>query len=147
MVTEKQKQEYKQYVESQTPNHNIFKDFGTTPKDYDLIVTGDLGVYGTKFLHKLVNDEGYDISNNHMDCGEKIFSKTEQDTHAGGSGCGCCAVTFSGYLLKKMKLEELKKILFAPTGALLTQVSTNLKETVPAISHALVIERNEVVKK
>jgi stage V sporulation protein AD len=123
-----------------------FKDFGTRPGDYDLIITGDLGVYGKEIACKLVNDEGYDISQNHMDCGVEIYSDKEQDTHAGGSGCGCSAVTFSAMIMNKFKIGELKKILFVPTGALLTTVSTNLKETIPAIAHALVIERNEVSK-
>ena len=116
------------------------KDFDRKPEDYDKIVTGDLGVVGKEILCKLLADQGYDISNVHMDCGIEIYDNPEQDTHAGGSGCGCSAVTLAGYLMQELKAKRLKRILFVPTGALLSTVSFNEGQSVPGIAHAVVIE-------
>ena len=117
-----------------------FKDFNRAPKDYDLIVTGDLGYVGQEILWKLVKDEGYDISNNHADCGIEIFDKEEQGTQSGGSGCGCSATTLSAYFLPKIASGELKRVLFVPTGAMLSQVSFNEGQNVPGTAHGVVLE-------
>ncbi len=119
-----------------------FKDFNREPKDYDLIVTGDLGYVGQEILWKLVKDEGYDISNNHADCGIEIFDKEEQGTQSGGSGCGCSATTLSAYFLPKISSGELKRVLFVPTGAMLSQVSFNEGQNVPGTAHGVVLEYN-----
>lgn len=117
-----------------------FKDFNCKPEDYDKIVTGDLGSVGQKILFKLLSDQGYDISKVHMDCGMEIYNDPEQDTHAGGSGCGCSAVTLAGKLMHEFKCGQIRKILFVPTGALLSTVSYNEGQSVPGIAHAVVIE-------
>ncbi len=117
-----------------------FKDFNRTPSDYDLIVTGDLGYVGQEILWKLVKDEGYDISKNHTDCGIEIFDKEEQGTQSGGSGCGCSAVTLSAHFLPKLESGSIKRILFVPTGAMLSQVSFNEGQNVPGTAHGVVIE-------
>lgn len=117
-----------------------FKDFNRGPKDYDLIVTGDLGYVGQEILWKLVKDEGYDISGNHTDCGIEIFDKEEQGTQSGGSGCGCSATTLSAYFLPKIASGELKRVLFVPTGAMLSQVSFNEGQNVPGTAHGVVLE-------
>lgn len=117
-----------------------FKDFDCRPEDYDKIVTGDLGCVGQEILWKLLKDQGYDITNVHMDCGMEIYDDPEQDTHAGGSGCGCSAVTLAGKLMHDFRTGQLKKILFVPTGALLSTVSYNEGQSVPGIAHAVVIE-------
>lgn len=119
------------------------KDFKRTPEDYDKIVTGDLGIVGKKSLCKLLMDQGIDISGVHMDCGIEIFDGPEQDTHAGGSGCGCSAVTLAGKLMNEIRSGELNRILFVPTGALLSTVSYNEGQTVPGIAHAVVIEKRK----
>ena len=116
------------------------KDYGRQPEDYDRIVTGDLGSVGKEILCKLLLDQGYDISNVHIDCGMEIYDDPEQDTHAGGSGCGCSAVTLAGKLLQEMRDGLLQRILFVPTGALLSTVSYNEGKSVPGIAHAVVIE-------
>lgn len=116
------------------------QDFGRKPKDYDRIVTGDLGKVGKGILIKLLNDNGYDILDEHMDCGIEIYDNSEQDTHSGGSGCGCSAVTLAGYILDKLKKREWNRVLFVPTGALLSTVSFNEGQTVPGIAHAVIIE-------
>ena len=117
-----------------------FKDFGSQPEDYDKIITGDLGSVGQKVLIDLLRDKGYDISAVHMDCGIEIFDAKTQDTHAGGSGCGCSAVTLSAYVLKQIEEGVWKKVLFMPTGALLSKTSFNEGQSVPGIAHALVLE-------
>ncbi len=117
-----------------------FKDFNLDYNYYDLIITGDLGHVGKELVLKLLKDENIDISNCYSDCGVEIFDKAKQDTHAGGSGCGCSAVTFSGMLYDKMLKGELKKILFIPTGALLSTTSIQQGASIPAIAHAVAIE-------
>ena len=116
------------------------KDFGRQVEDYDRIVTGDLGYVGQDILFDLMKKKGYDIKTKHMDCGMTIFDQQIQDTHAGGSGCGCAAVTLSAYILPKIKKGEWKRILFVPTGALMSTVSFNEGASVPGIAHAIVLE-------
>lgn len=117
-----------------------FEDFGRTPDDYDLIVTGDLGVVGRDLVLDLLKKKGYDLTEKYFDCGIAIFDDQTQDTHAGGSGCGCSAVTLAGYLLPKLESKELKRILFLPTGALLSTVSFNEGQSIPGICHGVVLE-------
>lgn len=117
------------------------KDLGLTPDYYDKIVTGDLGTVGSEILLDLLKAEGYDITKQHMDCGTTIYDQKFQDVHSGGSGCGCAAVTLAGYLLQNMKEGKWKRILFVPTGALLSSVSANEGDTVPGIAHAVALER------
>lgn len=117
-----------------------FEDFCSNPSDYDKIITGDLGKVGQKVLLDLLRDKGYDISAKSMDCGIEIFDGAMQDTHAGGSGCGCSAVTLSAYILKQLREKNWKKVLFMPTGALLSKTSFNEGKSVPGIAHALVLE-------
>lgn len=116
------------------------KDFDIQPSYYDRIITGDLGSVGQKVLFDLLAEKGYDITDVHMDCGIEIFDAKEQDTHAGGSGCGCSAVTLSAYILKQLEERNWKRVLFLPTGALLSKTSFNEGKSVPGIAHALVIE-------
>ncbi len=117
-----------------------FTDFASQPGDYDKIITGDLGKVGQRVLIDLLQKKGYDISEQHMDCGIEIFDGESQDTHAGGSGCGCSAVTLSAYILKQLEENNWKKVLFMPTGALLSKTSFNEGKSVPGIAHGLVIE-------
>lgn len=117
-----------------------FRDTGRSAKDYDLIITGDLGIVGKKINRELVNKQGYDLSDNYTDCGIEIFDGNKQDTHAGGSGCGCSAVTLTGYILKEMKKGTFNRVLFMPTGALLSPSSSFQGESIPGIAHAVVIE-------
>ena len=117
-----------------------FKDMGRDAEDYDRIITGDLGYVGQSILFNLVKKEGYDIRKKHMDCGMTIFDQETQDTHAGGSGCGCAAVTLASFILPKIEKGEWKRILFVPTGALMSTVSYNEGSSVPGIAHGIVIE-------
>lgn len=115
-------------------------DFGLEPAHYDRIITGDLGYVGKDILVDLVLQKGYDIGGNHMDCGIEIFDRETQDTHSGGSGCGCSAVTLAAYILRNMYSGKWKRVLFVPTGALLSTVSFNEGNSVPGIAHAVVLE-------
>ena len=119
------------------------QDFGIKPTYYDRIITGDLGKVGKTILEDLLSMNNVDISANHMDCGIEIFENEEQDTHSGGSGCGCSATVLAGYILKKLSSGEWKRVLFVPTGALLSTVSYNEGQTIPGIAHAVMIEHHE----
>lgn len=112
-----------------------FQDLGRTQEDYDQIITGDLGYIGQSILFDLMKSRGYDIRKKHMDCGMTIFDQETQDTHAGGSGCGCAASTLASYILPKLESGEWRKILFVPTGALMSTVSFNEGASVPGIAH------------
>ncbi|MGN0369679.1 MAG: stage V sporulation protein AD [Butyrivibrio sp.] len=117
-----------------------FKDFEREPDYYDAIYTGDLGLVGQKILFDLMESKGYDIKSVHHDCGIEIFDGETQDTHAGGSGCGCSAATLCGHILNEMEKKNLRKVLFVPTGALLSTISFNEGKTVPGIAHGVVLE-------
>lgn len=112
------------------------RDFRTKPEDYDKIITGDLGYVGQKALWDMLRDQNMDISHVHMDCGIEIYDRS-QDAHAGGSGCGCSAVTLSAYILKQLEEGVWKRVLFVPTGALLSKTSYNEGQSVPGIAHAV----------
>ena len=116
------------------------KDTGRKPSYYDAIITGDLGHIGKEILIDLASSEGYNIKANYNDCGVMIFDKEKQDTHAGGSGCGCCGSVFSGYLFKQMQDKKLKRILLIATGALTNSTSSQQGESIPGIAHAISIE-------
>lgn len=121
--------------------YQCFEDLEMKPNQFDKIITGDLGKIGSEILIKLLLDNGYDISKQHMDCGVAIYDSEKQDTHSGGSGCGCCAVTLAGYILHTMASHTWKRVLFVPTGALLSTVSYNEGQTIPGVAHGLVIEQ------
>ncbi len=120
--------------------YNNFMDMDVTPDYYDAIYTGDLGTVGQRILIDLMTEKGFDISKQHHDCGIEIFNQNTQDTHAGGSGCGCSAVTLCAHILPQMDKGEYKRVLFVPTGALLSTISYNEGKSVPGIAHAVMLE-------
>lgn len=117
-----------------------FKDTGRNPNYYDAIFTGDLGHIGKDILIDLASSKGYNIKANYNDCGVLIFDKDKQDTHSGGSGCGCIASVFSGYVYKMLQEKKYKKVLMIATGALMNSTSTQQGESIPGIAHAISIE-------
>lgn len=119
------------------------QDFQRKPADYDKIITGDLGKVGAEIFADLLGQKGYRVEPVQEDCGLLIYDNELQDTHSGGSGCGCSAVTLAGYLLDKLYEGEWNRILFVPTGALLSPVSANEGSTIPGIAHAVVLERKK----
>lgn len=116
---------------------HYFEDTGTTPADYDLIVTGDLGLVGSQLNRKLLEEKGYELGDNYTDCGLLLFDLDEQDVHAGGSGCGCSAAVLCAHLLPQLEQGRLKSILFCPTGALMSPTSSQQGESIPGICHVL----------
>ena len=112
-------------------------DTNTTPEDYDVIFTGDLGSVGSNLLYELLSKEGIDIKAKHKDCGMMIFDIEDQDVHAGASGCGCSASVLTGHILKKLEKGEYNNILFCATGALLSPTSVMQGETIPSIAHLI----------
>lgn len=120
-----------------------FKDTGYSPSDYDLILSGDLGRVGKAIVIDLMKKEGYDLSGIYTDCGVEIFDGETQDTHAGGSGCGCAAVVLNGYVYKEMMKGTFNRILIMATGALHSTMITQQGESIPGIAHAVTIDRNK----
>jgi len=113
----------------------------TSPADYDCIVTGDLGSVGSSLLKDVLLKQGIDISAQHLDCGAMIFDPDTQDTHCGGSGCGCSASVLCGHFLPALEKGDMKNILFAATGALMSPMSLQQGESIPAIAHLVHFSR------
>ncbi len=118
---------------------NHFRNTKTGPDDYDLILTGDLGKLGSEILIDLMEDEGITLGSNYGDCGQMYFKRSQQ-TLCGASGAGCCATVFNSFIIKKLQEKKYKRILFMPTGALLSTTSTQQGDTIPCTCHAIVIE-------
>ena len=120
-----------------------FADTGRSPAYYDAVITGDLGHFGHDILADLAHAEGTEFPNIFTDCGILLYSTKTQDVHAGGSGCGCSAAVFAGHILKCMQDGLWKRVLFAPTGALMSLMTAQQGESIPGICHAVAIENTE----
>jgi len=118
-----------------------FRDTSFLPEDYDLIVTGDLGYVGKNICQELMMKHGYDLSERYNDCGVMIYDLKKQDAHAGGSGCGCSATVLAGYIYEEINKGNLNNVLFVATGALFSPTSVQQGESIPAIAHAIRIQR------
>lgn len=116
-----------------------FNETGRNPSYYDLIISGDLGTLGSRILKDLTWDKGYNIEDQHVDCGELIYNLNETE-YQGGSGAGCSSLVFSSYIFDKLRKNKIKKILLMSTGALLSSVSSQQGESIPGVSHAVSIE-------
>ncbi|MDE7390259.1 MAG: stage V sporulation protein AD [Lachnospiraceae bacterium] len=117
--------------------YKYFKDTGTTKDDYDMVITGDLGLVGTELLYELLDRENINLREKHKDCGLMIYNREEQDVHSGGSGCGCSGSVLCAYFLNKMKNRELNNILFVATGALMSPTVVEQGESIPGIAHLI----------
>lgn len=120
-----------------------FRDTERLPEYYDLILTGDLGRVGKSIAVDILSDEGFDLSENYNDCGCMVFDIDKQDTHAGGSGCGCGAITLCGYIMDMLKAGVANNILFVGTGALLSPTSSMQGESIPCVAHAIAISNGK----
>ncbi len=119
---------------------DYFNDTGTNPQDYDLILTGDLGLVGSDLLDDLMKREGKDIRPVHNDCGLMIYDREKQDVHAGGSGCGCSAAILCSAILQQMSTGQLHKVLFIGTGALMSPTSSQQGESIPGVAHLVYLK-------
>ena len=119
------------------------KATGRTPKDYDLILTGDLGDAGSRLFRQIVLEKGVSLEDNYQDCGVLIYNREAQDVGQGGSGAGCSSSVFNSYIYKNMLLGKWKRVLLMPTGALISKMSSLLGESVPGICHAVSFVREE----
>ena len=115
-------------------------DFGRGADEYDRIITGDLGSIGQTILKDLLRERAIELEGVHEDCGMLIYDPDVQDTHAGGSGCGCAAAVLAAYIIPKIARGEWKRVLLVPTGALLSKVSFNEGKSIPGIAHGVVLE-------
>lgn len=118
-------------------------DSSLQPEDFDLIITGDLGVHGSELLVELLSREGIDISKQHNDCGIMIFDLEKQNVDSGASGCGCSAAVMCSYIFSQMQSGFLNNVLFAGTGALLSPTSIMQGETIPCVTHAVHFSRTK----
>ena len=118
-----------------------FEDTNTTPDDYDLILTGDLGKLGSEILMDLMENKGYKLKSNYNDCGQMIYNNN-QKSYQGGSGAGCSAVILNSYVMQKMNEGKYNSVLFCATGALLSTLSSQQGDTIPGICHAVEIRKS-----
>ena len=117
-----------------------FKDLKIKPDYYDLILTGDLGIYGKKILTDYMNELGYDISKNYDDCGLLLYDIDKQPVYAGASGPASSALVLSSYILKEMENGKYEKVLIVPTGAIFSPTRVFQNDTIPSIAHAISLE-------
>lgn len=118
---------------------HLFEDTGTQPSDYDRILTGDLARVGSALLRDLFKRDGVDLGATYDDCGVLLYD-TEQDVHAGGSGCGCSAAVLCGDILDRMERGALHRVIFAGTGALMSPTSVQQGQGIAGICHAVILE-------
>lgn len=115
---------------------NFFEETNTKPQDYDLIASGDLGKLGSDILRDMMEKRGYVLTQEYMDCGHSIYS-FDEESYQGGSGAGCSAAVLSGYILRKMKDGVYKKVLMVATGALMSTITNQQGDAIPAVAHLI----------
>lgn len=122
--------------------HDFLLDTNTTADDYDMILTGDLGYVGSQLLYEIMQKEyKMKIQSRHKDCGTMIYNLEQQDVNAGGSGCGCSASVLCSHIIKNMENNNLNRVLFVATGALMSPTSNKQGNPIPGIAHAVLLER------
>ena len=121
----------------------FFQDTDTAPGDYDLIITGDLGELGHAIVKDLFAQDGIHMGDTYQDCGLLLYDRQKQDMHAGASGCGCSASVLNGYLLTELRRGRWNRILFAPTGALLSPISSFQGQSIPGICHVVCLSNEQ----
>lgn len=113
----------------------FFRDTYSSPEDYDLILTGDLGLVGSELLRELISKEGFFLGENYNDCGLMLYDRKQQQVEAGASGCGCSAAVAGAHLLPRLKKGELNNVLLVSTGALMSPTTVQQGETIPSVAH------------
>lgn len=120
-----------------------FEETGNDPKQFDLILTGDLGCEGHEIFLDLCERKNLKIAENSNDCGKMIYFLEGQNVNSGGSGCGCSAVVFSSYVTHLFNEKKISDVLLIGTGALLNATTVLQKESIPGISHLVRITRKD----
>lgn len=115
-------------------------DLKIKPDYYDLILTGDLGIYGKEILIEYLKDEGIDISKNYDDCGLILYDRKKQPVYAGASGPACSALVLCSYIIREMEKGKYQRVLIVPTGAIFSPTRTFQKDSIPSIAHAISLE-------
>ena len=119
------------------------KDLNIKPDYYDLILTGDLGIYGKKILIEYLKESNIDITKNYNDCGLILYDIEKQPVFAGASGPACSALVTCAYILKEMEKGRYQKVLIVPTGAIFNTTRVFQKDSIPSIAHAFSLEVTE----
>lgn len=121
--------------------YNHLKDTKRNLDYYDLILTGDLGIYGKNILKDyMMTSYNIELKDNYNDCGTMLYDLDNQPVLAGGSGPVCSALVIFGYIYKEMLKRKLKKVLIVPTGAIFSPTFTFQKESIPSIANAISLE-------
>ena len=115
-------------------------DLKIKPNYYDLILTGDLGIYGKEILIDYLKDKGIDLSKNYDDCGLMLYDVKKQNVYAGASGPASSALVLCSYILKEMERGKYRKVLIVPTGAIFSPTRVFQKDSIPSIAHAVSFE-------
>lgn len=125
---------------------DFLKDTNTSPDDFDLILTGDLGFTGSALMSELMErEENLEVAYKHQDCGLLIYDLKKQDVNSGGSGCGCGGSVLCSHILKKMRKGELRRVMFVATGALMSPTSSKQGQPIPSIAHGIILNAGEYV--
>lgn len=117
-------------------------DLNRDPSYYDLILTGDLGMYGKEILIDYMKSEyNIDISKNYNDTGTMLYDfKNQKEVNAGGSGPVCCPLVCYSSIIPMLKSKKINRVLIVATGALFSPTNVFQHKNINSISHAFVLE-------
>lgn len=117
-------------------------DLNRDPSYYDLILTGDLGMYGKEILIDYMKSEyNIDISKNYNDTGTMLYDfENQKQVNAGGSGPVCCPLVCYSSIIPMLKSKKINRVLIVATGALFSPTNVFQHKNINSISHAVVLE-------
>lgn len=123
----------------------IYKHLTELKRDasyYDLILTGDLGMYGKEILIDYMKSEyDIDISKNYNDTGTMLYDfENQKEVNAGGSGPVCCPLVCYSSIIPMLKSKKINRVLIVATGALFSPTNVFQHKNINSISHAVVLE-------
>lgn len=120
---------------------SVFDDCEMDERDFDAIFTGDLGRLGAEILRDLAREKGIELGQKYSDCGEMMYSR-DQHCYCGASGAGCSASVLNSFILNRLNSGEYKRVLLMATGALMSPTTSFQGETIPSVSHGIILEAN-----